>query len=96
MHVVPRQPSRGCPAPGPPPQVPAPLRFAVWLVWYALQLARERLRKWAVLALTGWEAATLRRRGGAAAASYSMRAAALRRWHGKESLLQPLQTVLGR
>lgn len=88
--------TRPVPLLAPLPQAPAPLRFAVWLVWFGLQLIKERLFKAAVLALTGMEAKTLRRRGGAAAAGYSLRAAALRRFHGKESLIQPLRTVLGR
>lgn len=71
------------------------MRFAVWSVWFALQLVKERLFKRAVLALTGMEAKKMRRRGGAAAAAYNMRTAALRRWHGKESLLQSVRTVLG-
>ena len=41
------------------------------------------------------QASALRRRGGSAAQAYPLRQEALRRLHGKESVLSPLRTVLG-
>lgn len=79
-----------------PTQVPAPLRFLWFFAWAALLRAAHRLRRAAVLAGAKLDSATVRRQGGAALAGYRMRATALRRLHGKESVLGPLRLLLGR
>ncbi len=80
---------RACPV-----QIPGPLRFLWFFAWTAMKRCAHELRKRAVLAGAKLDVATLRRRGGSE--SYRLRETALRRLHGKESVLGPVALMLGR
>jgi hypothetical protein len=75
-------------------QIPGPVRFLCFFSWAALKRGARELRKRAVLAGAKLDMATLQRRGGSG--GYRLRETALRRLHGKESVLGPVALMLGR
>lgn len=77
-----------------PQQVPSPIRFIWFFVWTSLLHLRYKLIKQAVIVGAKLDVATLQRRG--SSAGYKMRETALRRLHGKESILGPMQLMLKR